>query len=119
VAPHPLLARRHRRRRRLGRRRLRRLGAPPGRAVGPARPRVPRARRALPRLPPARLHLLLPRGRQRQSQGTFGLGPFTLYLCWYKMTELKMSRVNPNPKWLLIQDQVEIRLTSFGSEFGV
>jgi hypothetical protein len=35
------------------------------------------------------------------------------------MTEMKMSLVNPNPKWLLIQDQVEIRLTSFGSEFGV
>jgi hypothetical protein len=35
------------------------------------------------------------------------------------MVEMKMSRANPKPKVLLIQDQVEIRVSSFGSEFGV
>lgn len=80
VAPHALLPRRHRRRRRVGRPGLRRRGAPPRRAVGPARRRLPRPRRALPRLPAALLHLLLPRRRQRQSKGSFFLIPFFFYL---------------------------------------
>ncbi|GJM96557.1 hypothetical protein PR202_ga13405 [Eleusine coracana subsp. coracana] len=55
----------------MGRRRLRRGGAAPRRAVGPARRRVPQPRRALPRLPTAHLVLLLPPRRQRQSKGQF------------------------------------------------
>jgi hypothetical protein len=71
VAPHPLLPRRHRRRRCVGRRRLRRRGAAPRRAVGPARRGVPRSSRTIPRLRAAHLLLLLPRRRQLQSKGQF------------------------------------------------
>lgn len=69
VAAVPLLPRRHRRCRRLGRRRLRPRGAPPRRAVGSARRRLHRPRRALPRLPTAWFHVFLPWRRQGPTQG--------------------------------------------------
>jgi hypothetical protein len=99
VASHPLLPRRLRRRRRVGRRRLRRRGAAPRRAVGPARRRVPRSSRAIPRLPAAHLLLLLPRRRQLQSKGQFARSVMGFGVLVFNTTKFHMD-----PIWAGISD---------------